>query len=60
MIAEVIGVDAIEHCDAPCRRRDRREQPVQFPFAGVAPLLGVAGIGQIGQFRRGDLLVTDP
>jgi hypothetical protein len=60
MITQILGIDAIEH-GRPCRRgRDRRQQPVQLPLAGVAALLRVTGVGRICQLRRSDLPVGDP
>ena len=73
MVTEVIEVDAIEHRGrqgfarlltpgrlgkpGPFRLCQGGEQAMQFLFAGVAAVDGVAGVGRILQLGGGDLAV---
>lgn len=60
MITKVVGIDAINHGRPTGCRRNRRQQAVQLPLAGVTALLGIAGIGRILELGRGDLPMLQP
>ena len=59
MVAEIIGIDPVQHLRTLSGTGEGGQVPVQFPLAGVAAVDGIAAVGGVKKFLGLNLLVTD-
>ena len=56
MVGQIIPVHPIKHHRIG-GEGERRQQTMEFPLAGIAAILGIAGVGRILQLGGGYFLV---
>ena len=59
VIAEIVGVRAVEHKRNAVLLRDPGKLPEQFPLAVVAPVLGIRAVFRTVEFGCSDDLVAE-